>query len=48
MFLALLPNLKVERVSLSLYALKEHVMTKHVYELPPNDSCKILVNFESL
>ena len=45
---ALLPNLKVDNVSLSLYWDIEHVITRHVYEFPPRDSCKILVNFESL
>ena len=48
MFLALLPNLKVESVSLSLYALSEHVITRQVYELPPSDSYRTLVNLESL
>jgi tellurite resistance protein TehA-like permease len=47
-FLALFPNLSVDRVSLSLYALREHVITRHVWEFPPKDSYNILVSFESL
>ena len=45
---ALFPNLRVDNVSLSLYWDIEQVITRHVYELPPSDSCNILVNFESL
>jgi len=45
---ALLPNLNVDRVSLALYSDIEPVITKHVYALPPRDSYKIYVNFESL
>jgi hypothetical protein len=48
MFFALFPNLRVDKVSLSLYALSEHVITKHVCELPPSDSCNTQVSFESL
>ena len=43
--LALSPNLKVDKVSLSLYILGEQVIIKQVLELPPKDSCKTLVKF---
>ena len=46
--MALCPNLNVEIVSASLYILGEQVIINHVLEFPPSDSCKILVNFESL
>jgi len=47
MLFALRPNLSVDNVSTSLYWLMEQVMTKTVYELPPSDSYRILVNLES-
>ena len=47
-FLARSPNLNVLNVSLSLNTLGEHVIIKHVFELPPKDSCKTLVNLLSL
>ena len=48
MFLALAPNLRVDTVSYSLYGEGLHVITRHVRELPPKDSDKILVNLDSL
>ena len=41
------PNLSVLNVSCSLKGCGEHVMTRHVFEFPPRDSDKILVNFDS-
>lgn len=46
--MALYPNLNVLRVYLSLYVHIEQQITKVVLLFPPNDSCNILVNFESL
>ena len=48
MFLALYPNLKVERVSASLKRDGEQVTIRQVLELPPSDSDKILVSLDSL
>jgi len=48
MFLALAPNLRVDRVSASLYGCGEQVIIKQVLELPPKDSDKILVSLDSL
>ena len=47
-FFALSPNLNVDKDSLSLYIEGEQVIIKHVFELPPKDSCKTLVNLDSL
>jgi len=47
-FFAQAPNHKVLIVSSSLKLLGEQVIIKHVFELPPRDSYKTLVNFESL
>lgn len=47
MLFARMPNLSVERVSLSLYYEYEQVMTRHVAEFPPSDSCSMRVSFES-
>ena len=47
-FLALAPNLKVLNVSASLNGCGEHVIISNVFELPPSDSDKILVSFDSL
>ena len=47
MLLALVPNLSVLKVSWSLKECGEHVTIRHVLELPPRDSDKILVNFDS-
>ncbi len=45
---ALYPNLNVLSVSLSLYEHIEQHITSVVLLLPPSDSCKIRVSFESL
>lgn len=47
MDLARIPNRRVERVSASLYDDGEQLMIKVVRELPPRDSCRIRVSFES-
>ena len=47
MLRALVPNLRVLRVSCSLNGWGEQVMTRQVLELPPSDSDKILVSFDS-
>lgn len=47
-FLALAPNLSVPKVSFSLYEHIDDANTKVVFEFPPIDSLKILVNLESL
>lgn len=47
-YLARLPNLRVEMVSASLYIDGLHVIIKHVLELPPKDSYRTLVSLESL
>ena len=47
-FLALEPNLSVLKVSASLKGCGDSVIIKHVFEFPPSDSDKILVNLESL
>jgi len=46
-YLALLPNLRVEIVSSLFIILGEHVIINVVLEFPPSDSESILVNFES-
>ena len=46
-FLALLPNFKVDIVSSSLNLAGLQVIISAVLELPPNDSYKILVSLES-
>ena len=48
MFLALDPNLNVLKDSRSLNGCGEHVTIKHVFEFPPRDSERILVNLDSL
>ena len=48
MFLARVPNLKVDTVSISLKGDGLHVTIKQVFEFPPSDSERILVNFDSL
>ena len=48
MDLARLPKRIVLTVSYSLKGCGEHVIIKHVFELPPSDSDKILVNLLSL
>ena len=47
-YFARVPNYKVEIVSFLLNELGLQVMTKAVLELPPSDSYKICVSFESL
>ena len=47
-FLALAPNLKVDKVSASLYGCGEAVIIRQVFELPPSDSDNILVSLDSL
>lgn len=42
------PKRNVLSVSWSLYGCGEHVIIKQVLELPPSDSERILVNFDSL
>lgn len=44
----LAPNRRLLKVSSALNTWGEAVITKVVLVLPPKDSCKILVNFESL
>lgn len=46
-FFALVPNLNVESVSDKFVKLGEHVIIKVVFEFPPRESERILVNFES-
>lgn len=48
MFLAVVPNLSVDIVSITLYGDGEHVMIRAVLELPPRDSESSLVNLDSL
>jgi hypothetical protein len=45
---ARIPNRRVERVSASLNDAGEQLMIRVVRELPPRDSCRMRVNFESL
>ena len=45
---ALIPNFRVEIVSFLLKILGLHVITSAVFELPPSDSYRIWVSFESL
>jgi len=47
MLFALYPNRRVPNVSLSLYVHIEQFMMRVVLLLPPKDSCRIRVNFES-
>lgn len=44
---ARIPNRRVDKVSASLYAEGEQLMIRVVRELPPSDSCRIRVSFES-
>lgn len=45
-FFALTPNLKVETVSCKFVGCGEQVITRVVLELPPRDSCRILVSLD--
>jgi hypothetical protein len=45
--LARMPKRRVESVSASLYEAGEQLMMSVVRELPPSDSCRMRVNFES-
>lgn len=47
MDLARIPKRSVPSVSASLYEDGEQLMMRVVLELPPNDSCRIRVSFES-
>jgi len=47
MFLAAVPNQSVVIVSGSLYGEGEHVIIRAVFELPPSDSERSLVSFDS-
>ena len=48
MHLALEANLRDDMVSSRFEECGEHVTIKEVLKLPPTDSCRILVNLESL
>ena len=48
MNLALVPNRRVEMVSATLKLLGLQAMMREAREVPPRESCRILVSFESL